>query len=298
MKKVTFLLISLMLLAPTLAHAVWWNPFTWWQRNESQTSSFETQEQLDVGQYTRINPEKDRETETLEMEDKQTETKYNVPRADEISTLLDGDDQIYALRTALNEANRIIGDLRTQISSLKSRASVLSAQLKSVQASAPASSESVDESNTSERIDYEKYTKLDNTHVYIKNPLPYFDKPLRLKDGLVVGFTPAVDPATDKSYIHLEDYTGTSTDPGELALRVDDPEDFSKITDKLKINDRVVVYGIGARSVGATSGEFKSSSGDSVVFVSDYIPVIILQRISICDKDKGCDEVYSPLISK
>jgi len=92
----------------------------------------------------------------------------------------------------------------------------------------------------------------------------------------ISGFTPAINLG-DSNYIHV----------GELALRVNDPNDYAQITWQLHLGDKVNVYGLGTRSE-----EFKIVGGTSGSYTA-YQPVLIPRRIDRCSNN--CDDVYTIL---
>lgn len=283
------ILAGLFSFAPS-AHAAWWNPFSWGtKRSETPQPAAPEQGQKNVDREQLLQTilEKDREIEVLKNNNIQTV--QDVPAVNKADSPSKTDPQIRTLQMALDNANRTIKDLRAQVESLKAQIAILSSAQKTTQPS-PSVSKPVSQPTEPVQINYSSYPNLGTTRFYAKNPLPYFGKPIMLKDGLVAGFSPAVDPATDSSYVRLVDYTGTPADLGEVALKLDDVGDFTETAKQLKSGDRVIVYGIGARSVGVKSGEFRTAGGGSSLFIAEYIPVIILQRILKCGKD--CDDPY------
>ena len=279
---------------PQLVFAAWWNPLTWFTSELPATKSEPIQQpkidqQSEAVDNDPLNLFND-EPPITESKIIEKETIKEVPV--EKRVVVNDPDQaqkIKELTAQLDQANKTIASLKSQITYLQTQVNTLSAISKPSPSSVPTTA-----TKAAEPIDYSKYAKVDISS-YAKNPLPYLGQPISVKWGSVVCFSPAIDPNTGSSYINIIDYkTGLLQD--EVALKVESVEDFNQATHggyELKIGDLVNIYGIGAKSE-----EFKIVGGSSGSYTK-YKPVIVLQRLLKCptEGDK-CDGAPYFIFSK
>ena len=117
------------------------------------------------------------------------------------------------------------------------------------------------------RTEYEIFQKV-YVDDYIKNPPAYWDKNVRIVNGLVSDFLAAGDRGGDSNYILVIDARNPLSF-SYVALQIADPTNYQKATASVNKGDIVSVYGVGEKS-----GSFTSATGGS-----HLIPVVKVLRL-------------------
>ena len=115
---------------------------------------------------------------------------------------------------------------------------------------------------------------------YIKNPKASLNKPVKIMSGVVVDFNQGSD-----NYIEVMDGNNLSSS-STIEFRIENDNDYTKITNALTKYSGVLIYGYGENNVKfnivGSSGSYES-----------YEPVIVVDALYTCSKIDSCTQNYN-----
>lgn len=118
---------------------------------------------------------------------------------------------------------------------------------------------------------------------FISNSKKYLNKPVTIVNGEIIAFNQG-----NNNYIEIVDYDNSSE---SIELYIENNDDYSKLLDKLKTGDRLIICGFGSNSVKftlANNGKFDII--DNNESYDSYEPTIKVDAIYRCSPTSPCQQ--------
>lgn len=271
MKKYLLVLLLLILIAPSVALASWWNPFSWFNNWNSHKTEIPTKVEDQKTPEEKI-AELNKQIEDLKKQTEQKSTIKTESNSQNNQKITDSE-----LQAKINEAlkNKEAQDAIIAKQKLD-KENLLTKEV------APPSPEPL--IYTPPRIfhgdgslDFTVYNDL-NVRDYIKNPKASLNKPVKITNGIITNFIQG-----SENYIEVVDLDDLDS---VIDFRIENDNNYTTATNELFKYNKVLIYGYGDSSV-----KFNViGNGGSY---DEYRPIINVDAMFRCGNSSSCAYNYS-----